>query len=288
MTDEQIRMAMVLTPAYSDDADYAHKIRMGRAVLTAAALAQAGAEPASWTECERISNLPAVDEAIRALLEDQTADNATGLIRAILAGAAPAAPSAEPVGYLMRSRQLVLDAAEESPGEAADYLWRWVHGTKNIAQFEGHPDLEVVRLYAAPQPAPLMLNGLTAAETDATTSVAGLSDPLRVVDVAAEKIAFCEWASAPLRANKLPLDTWDGPGQNGGFKNPQTYAVFYGWLSHSRHAANSLPAREPIPFDQLVRMIPQYPPTSMDIINFGRAIEAAHGITAPAAQKEAP
>ena len=42
------------------------------------------------------------------------------------------------------------------------------------------------------------------------------------------------------------------------------------------------PAREPIPFDQLVRMIPQYPPTGLDIINFGRAVEALHGI--PAAQ----
>lgn len=36
LTDEQIRMAMVLAPAYSDDADYAHYIRMGRAVLAAA------------------------------------------------------------------------------------------------------------------------------------------------------------------------------------------------------------------------------------------------------------
>ena len=49
MTDEQIRMAMVLTPAFIDDGDYAHWIRMGRAVLAAAAkLEQAGAEPVAW------------------------------------------------------------------------------------------------------------------------------------------------------------------------------------------------------------------------------------------------
>jgi hypothetical protein len=35
LTDEAIRMAMVLTPAYSDDDDYVRLIRMGRAVLTA-------------------------------------------------------------------------------------------------------------------------------------------------------------------------------------------------------------------------------------------------------------
>jgi hypothetical protein len=37
LTDEQIRRAMILTPAFSDDADYAHWIRMGRAVLALAA-----------------------------------------------------------------------------------------------------------------------------------------------------------------------------------------------------------------------------------------------------------
>jgi len=32
-TDEEIRMAMVMTPHLSDDDDYEHWIRMGRAVL---------------------------------------------------------------------------------------------------------------------------------------------------------------------------------------------------------------------------------------------------------------
>lgn len=40
---EQIRMAMILTPAYSDDGDYQHWIRMGRSVL---ALVKAPKEPA--------------------------------------------------------------------------------------------------------------------------------------------------------------------------------------------------------------------------------------------------
>lgn len=40
--------------------------------------------PGGWQEAERISNVPAVDEAIRALLDDQTGDNATGLVRTVL------------------------------------------------------------------------------------------------------------------------------------------------------------------------------------------------------------
>jgi hypothetical protein len=43
VSDEQIRMAMILTPAYSDDGDYQHWIRMGRSVL---ALLAAPKEPA--------------------------------------------------------------------------------------------------------------------------------------------------------------------------------------------------------------------------------------------------
>lgn len=38
----------------------------------------------SWDEAERISNVPAVEEAIGNLLEDQTGDNATCLVRAVL------------------------------------------------------------------------------------------------------------------------------------------------------------------------------------------------------------
>lgn len=40
--------------------------------------------PVAWVDAETISNLPAVDEAIRTLLDDQTADNATAVVQAIL------------------------------------------------------------------------------------------------------------------------------------------------------------------------------------------------------------
>jgi hypothetical protein len=42
-----------------------------------------------WDEAQRICDLPAVDEAIRNLLADQTGDNATCMVRAILEAAAP-------------------------------------------------------------------------------------------------------------------------------------------------------------------------------------------------------
>ena len=35
LSDEQMRRVMVLQPVYSDDADYAHMLRMGRAVEAA-------------------------------------------------------------------------------------------------------------------------------------------------------------------------------------------------------------------------------------------------------------
>ena len=47
--------------------------------------------PATWAKAEEISNLPPVDEAIRALLDDNTADNATAVVQAVLAAAAPPA-----------------------------------------------------------------------------------------------------------------------------------------------------------------------------------------------------
>lgn len=37
-----------------------------------------------WAEAQRISDLPGVDEAIRGLLEDQTGDNATLLVREVI------------------------------------------------------------------------------------------------------------------------------------------------------------------------------------------------------------
>lgn len=44
-----------------------------------------GAAQPSWGECERISDLPDVDEALRGFAEDQTGDNATCIVRAVIA-----------------------------------------------------------------------------------------------------------------------------------------------------------------------------------------------------------
>lgn len=43
----------------------------------------------AWEDAERITDLPAVDEAIRNLLDDQTGDNATALVQVILEAAQP-------------------------------------------------------------------------------------------------------------------------------------------------------------------------------------------------------
>lgn len=57
-----------------------------------AALKTAQAKPApqpvelsDWAECQRISDVPDVDEALRGFQEDPTGDNATCVVRAILA-----------------------------------------------------------------------------------------------------------------------------------------------------------------------------------------------------------
>lgn len=57
-------------------------------------------EPVAWDGAQKICDLPAVDEAIRALLEDETNDNAVCLVRAILAAApTPPAEQAVPQGW---------------------------------------------------------------------------------------------------------------------------------------------------------------------------------------------
>jgi hypothetical protein len=55
----------------------------------------AAKEPGDWQECERISDLPDVDDALRGFSEDPTADNATCVVRAILASRQVGAPNAE-------------------------------------------------------------------------------------------------------------------------------------------------------------------------------------------------
>jgi hypothetical protein len=60
-----------------------------------AAHAKQGATPAAnrtnWTECERIADLPAVDEALLGFSEDPTGDNGTMVVRAVLEAVAPEA-----------------------------------------------------------------------------------------------------------------------------------------------------------------------------------------------------
>ena len=60
-----------------------------------AAIAQP-VQPPSWDEAQRVCDLPAVDEAIRNLIEDNTGDNATCLVREIMNIAQPVQP-AKPV-----------------------------------------------------------------------------------------------------------------------------------------------------------------------------------------------
>jgi hypothetical protein len=57
-----------------------------RGVLASVAPSRAEAW-SSWDEAERISNAQAVEEAIGNLLKDQTGDNATCLVRAVLEAA---------------------------------------------------------------------------------------------------------------------------------------------------------------------------------------------------------
>lgn len=60
-----------------------------------AAAEAAPALPADWPECERLADVPAVDEALRGFSEDPTGDNGTLVVRAVLE--AMAAPAARPV-----------------------------------------------------------------------------------------------------------------------------------------------------------------------------------------------
>ena len=49
--------------------------------------------PVLWEEAQRVCDLPAVDEAIRNLIEDNTGDNATFLVLEIMNSAQPGEPA---------------------------------------------------------------------------------------------------------------------------------------------------------------------------------------------------
>jgi hypothetical protein len=55
-----------------------------------------------------------------------------------------------------------------------------------------------------------------------------------------EREAFEQWASDPVRSDKLPLDRWP---TNGGYKDYRTYIAFYGWKS-GRAALSPAPAAQ--------------------------------------------
>ena len=55
----------------------------------------ASAAPADWSECERLADVPAVDEALRGFSDDPTGDNGTNVVCAVLE--AMAAPAVRPV-----------------------------------------------------------------------------------------------------------------------------------------------------------------------------------------------
>lgn len=52
--------------------------------------------------------------------------------------------------------------------------------------------------------------------------------------VADERAAFEQWASNPVRAEKLPLDRWP---KNDGYKDTRTYTAFYGWQARAALAS---------------------------------------------------
>jgi hypothetical protein len=61
-----------------------------KALRTALEAALKPVEPVAWAEAEAIAIRPSVEDAIEALLADQTLDNATGVVMAVLNAAPPA------------------------------------------------------------------------------------------------------------------------------------------------------------------------------------------------------
>lgn len=68
-------------------------------------------EPVAWDEAQRICDLPQVDDAIRNLLADQTGDNATCMVRAILE-AAPVSAVNVPEGFSRDDLEAVADGLD--------------------------------------------------------------------------------------------------------------------------------------------------------------------------------
>ena len=65
------------------------------------------AQPVARADAEAITGMPAVDEVIRALLDDKTADNATAVVQAILGAVPPEQPAPAPVPLTERELELI-------------------------------------------------------------------------------------------------------------------------------------------------------------------------------------
>ncbi len=79
-------------------------------------------QPVAWADAYAISNLPAVDEAIRALLDDKTADNATAVVQAILGAVPPKQPA--PVQETCRECAGEGIQGEDGDGFVSGVTWR--------------------------------------------------------------------------------------------------------------------------------------------------------------------
>jgi hypothetical protein len=105
-------------------------------------------------------SIEAMEQALEALEQFKGLTKAKGLsdisdaaITALQAAIAEAEKQ-EPLGYITRSRSAVSEAQQALPGVSPVWLWSSItFGTKDLERFEGHDDLEVLRLYTHPAPA---------------------------------------------------------------------------------------------------------------------------------------
>lgn len=93
------------------------------ATWDAGVCAQASREAKNWMDFEHIRDMPAVDEAIQALLADSTGDNAACVVRAVLEAAGiPVANAVRPTGQVTvrRSMPAWISVAERQPDYQGD------------------------------------------------------------------------------------------------------------------------------------------------------------------------
>ena len=110
----------------------------------------AAAQPRQWSEAE------AVDLALQSGFAGTCwTMGPEELVHLLGMAAQPVAPAIEPIGYLCRHVAEVAQQRKAFPGDDPDYLWKYTHGTKGLADFEAMDHLEVQRVYATPQVQPV-------------------------------------------------------------------------------------------------------------------------------------